>query len=245
MKAILTHVKNPEIRNFPPFGSIIRREKPVYDLPCAMLAVILWMYWSQVVIRAALYRRRYRKSPGLLPKKLSERILWPMWAPLVVGWCLLPVLALTSRQPLFMLPEGVQSHPALFMLRCVAAGLAAGCYLLTVHCWRRMGRSWSLAVVPRAKTELVRTGLYASIRHPIYALSIVLMVASVIVVPIWPMFLLATLHVFFMILKARGEERSLLAALGPVYAEYRRRTGAFFPRISRCLTDDPRLDYNK
>jgi protein-S-isoprenylcysteine O-methyltransferase Ste14 len=92
-----------------------------------------------------------------------------------------------------------------------------------------MGKNWSMAVMPDQKTELVTTGLYAYVRHPIYALSILLMLCSAAVVPTAPMAVVAVVHVALMLAKARNEERFLLAAQGEAYARYCRRTGRFFP----------------
>jgi protein-S-isoprenylcysteine O-methyltransferase Ste14 len=89
-----------------------------------------------------------------------------------------------------------------------------------------------MAVVPGEKTELVQTGPYALVRHPIYALSMALMLCSALVIPTLPMIAVAMVHVLFMALKARSEEQSLLDAHGESYADYCRRTGRFFPRLT-------------
>jgi len=92
-----------------------------------------------------------------------------------------------------------------------------------------MGKSWRMAVTPRERTELVTTGLYAYLRHPIYALSILLMLCSAVVVATVPMLVVAAIHIALMVLKARNEERFLLTVHGDAYRSYCRRTGRFFP----------------
>jgi protein-S-isoprenylcysteine O-methyltransferase Ste14 len=77
----------------------------------------------------------------------------------------------------------------------------------------------------------VTTGLYRSIRHPIYALSILLMTATAVVLPTVPMIAVALVHVTLMNLKARNEERHLLAMHGESYASYLAQTGRFLPRL--------------
>lgn len=88
-----------------------------------------------------------------------------------------------------------------------------------------------MAVTPREKTRLVTTGLYRAIRHPIYALSILLMTATAVVLPTAPMIAVAVVHVTLMNLKARNEERHLLAVHGEAYADYLAGTGRFLPRL--------------
>ena len=88
-----------------------------------------------------------------------------------------------------------------------------------------------MAVTPGEKTDLVTTGLYRTIRHPIYALSILLMMATAVVLPTPPMIAVALVNVTLTNLKARNEERHLLAMHGESYAAYLARTGRFLPRF--------------
>jgi protein-S-isoprenylcysteine O-methyltransferase Ste14 len=62
-----------------------------------------------------------------------------------------------------------------------------------------------------------------------------LMLASVVVVPTVPMALVACLHLVAMNLKARYEERHLGESLGADYADYCRRVGRFWPRLSPAV----------
>jgi protein-S-isoprenylcysteine O-methyltransferase Ste14 len=60
-----------------------------------------------------------------------------------------------------------------------------------------------------------------------------LMVCTAIVVPTTPMLLVAMVHVVLMNIKARNEERHLLAMHGDAYARYLSRTGRFIPHAGR------------
>ena len=75
-----------------------------------------------------------------------------------------------------------------------------------------MGRNWRMAIAPDQQTELVTTGLYRLVRHPIYALSILLMTCTVVVVPTLPVAAMAVVHIGLMLTKARNEERFLAGA---------------------------------
>jgi protein-S-isoprenylcysteine O-methyltransferase Ste14 len=199
------------------------------DWPAALLAAALWAYWSAAIAKAIVLRLRHGRAAGLFwPRKPAERWMWPIWVPVVVAWNLLPWLALRPTSPWFALPA-FQAWAVLSLLRFAAAAVALGCLFLTVLCWARMGGNWSVAVVPEAKGDLVQSGPYALVRHPIYALSVALMLCSLVVVPTLPMLALALLHVPFLVLKARSEERSLAAAHGSAYVEYCRRVGRFLP----------------
>jgi protein-S-isoprenylcysteine O-methyltransferase Ste14 len=204
----------------------------VDDLPGQILMATVWIYWTGVLVMSVLSRLWFRQAAGLLPQKAAERLVWPAWALVIAAWVVLPRLALKDHHPLLQLPEGATSSSALYCLRLMASLVALGCLLVTIRCWVRMGRSWSIAVVPSAKTQLVTSDLYALVRHPIYALSILLMLTSMVVVPTIPMAAAGFAHIALMAFKARSEEHSLLGMHGAEYADYCRRTGRFFPRFS-------------
>ena len=86
-------------------------------------------------------------------------------------------------------------------------------------------------VSEKRKGTLITDGLFAYVRHPIYALSMLLMLCSAIILATPLMWGIWAVHLVLNNLKARNEERHLLAAHGEPYALYLRRTGRFFPRL--------------
>jgi protein-S-isoprenylcysteine O-methyltransferase Ste14 len=142
----------------------------------------------------------------------------------VAAWVALPVLACQGRlgTQTIGLPEG---------LRWSAAGVAGICYGLSAYCWSTMGRNWSMAVVPDQSTRLVTAGPYRWVRHPIYSLSIVMMLATAVVLPVGAMILTAALHIVALNLKAAHEELHLAGRFGSEYARYTRTAGRFWPRL--------------
>ena len=200
------------------------------DVPSTVLTGTVWAYWFCVGVMSVRVRRKTRKLSGIVPKQRIEQLLWLVWVPLVLSWMALPYLALSQSHPPLSLPVFAR-QPEYAALRWLAAALGLLALALTIECWARMGKNWRMAVTPDQKTELVTTGLYDRIRHPIYALSILLMFCSVVVVPTVPMATLALIHLGLMLVKARNEERFLLGVHGDVYARYCDRTGRFFPRL--------------
>jgi protein-S-isoprenylcysteine O-methyltransferase Ste14 len=94
-----------------------------------------------------------------------------------------------------------------------------------------MGRDWRMDVSEKRTGALITDGLFAYVRHPIYALSTALMICSAIIIATPPMVILAGVNLVLVNLKARNEERHLLAMYGEPYAAYLRRTGRFLPRL--------------
>jgi protein-S-isoprenylcysteine O-methyltransferase Ste14 len=200
--------------------------------PTAILAAALWAYWANAMQRVRRARRRGR-SAGLVPGQPCEIAMFSVWLPIVILWLGLPLAALVTDRAPFGLEAAVFDVrlPAARALRWTASGAAIACFLATRSCWRRMGRSWRMAILPGERTELVTTGPYAVVRHPIYALSILLMGCSAAVLPTPTMLAIACVHAFLMVLKARREERHLAATHGDHYRDYERRTGGFLPRL--------------
>jgi protein-S-isoprenylcysteine O-methyltransferase Ste14 len=207
------------------------RERVMQDGPVLLLSATIWAYWIGVTIMVVRVRRETRRLPGVVPEQRLERLMWLVWIPLITLWLVLPPLAAMQRRGMFALPELILTHSGLVRLRWGASLVGVACLLATIGCWARMGKNWRIGVASDQGTELVTDGLYARIRHPIYAFSVLLMLCSVVVLPTIPMIGIAIVHAALMILKARHEERFLLSTHGERYANYCRRTGRFFPRL--------------
>ena len=87
----------------------------------------------------------------------------------------------------------------------IAAGVAVAALVVTWICWINMGKSWRMGINPGEKTELVFTGPFAFVRHPIYGLSQLLVIATFIALPSPLMLVIAILHILFMQWEVRRE----------------------------------------
>jgi protein-S-isoprenylcysteine O-methyltransferase Ste14 len=202
------------------------------DIPALVLTATIWVYWFAVGAMVVRARRKTRQLAGLVPEQALERRIWVVLVPLIVLWIVLPWLALTRTQALLAPPEFVLRVPPYAALRWVAAVCAVMCLALTAKCWARMGSDWRMAVSETQKSALITDGLFARVRHPIYALQILLMLCSAIIVATVPMLVVAVVHFCLMYLKARNEERHMLKVHGASYEAYLQRTGRFFPRLA-------------
>ena len=103
---------------------------------------------------------------------------------------------------------------------------------LALTWWARMqlGRLWSSAITRKEEHRLVDTGPYAFVRHPIYTGLIIALLATAAIEATLVALLGALLIVLGLWVKARAEERFLLAELGPdAYESYRRRVPMLVP----------------
>ena len=201
------------------------------DIPAVLLVTTIWCYWFGVGAMIVRARRKTHDLAGLVPEQPFERAMFVIWIPLVIAWIVLPWLALTRTNPLFAVPQFAREEPLYAALRWLAAVIALACLAMTAWCWSRMGKDWRMDVSEKRKGTLITDGLFAYVRHPIYALSMLLMLCSAIIIPTPPMLGIWAVHLVLNNLKARNEERHLLATHGETYALYLRRTGRFFPRF--------------
>lgn len=203
----------------------------VADAPLLITAVAIWAYWLSVLIMGVRRRLSAQGASGLAPAERREQMMWLLWVPVIAAWIALPALA-TKDHWLLQLPAWAHENAAIYITRWAAASTAALCYCLTVVCWIVMGRNWSVAVV-HDDQQLVTNGPFRFVRHPIYSLSILLMACTIIVLPTLPLAMTAALHIVLLNLKARGEERHLLAKYGEQYRAYMKSAGRFVPKLSK------------
>jgi len=201
------------------------------DLPGIILVATIWAYWFGVGIMIVRVRRQTHTLAGLVPEHRLEQYLWLLWVPLVAAWIAVPYLALVHRTAPWVVASFARANPGYAVVRWLAAAIGFCALLATSACWARMGRNWRMAVSKAKKGDLITDGPFRLVRHPIYALSRVLMACSALVVPSWPMFALLLVHLVLTQIKARTEEEHLLVIHGDTYRDYRARTRAFLPRL--------------
>lgn len=100
-------------------------------------------------------------------------------------------------------------------------------------CWARhnLGNNWSLSVQEKENHQLIKSGIYGIIRHPIYLGLLMLFVGNAIIVGDYRG-IIAVLIVFSSFwYKLLKEEKILLSIFGNQYTEYKKKTKALIPYI--------------
>jgi protein-S-isoprenylcysteine O-methyltransferase Ste14 len=110
--------------------------------------------------------------------------------------------------------------------------LMSGSIALFVASSRALGRNWSLVARTRTDHELIRSGPYARVRHPIYLAMLLFLLALAVAMGHWAQLLLA-IPLFLAGTKIRtdAEDRLLEQSFGEAFRKYRSGTPAIFPRI--------------
>jgi protein-S-isoprenylcysteine O-methyltransferase Ste14 len=113
------------------------------------------------------------------------------------------------------------------------AGVAITAVGFAITVWARaaLGSNWSGTVTVKVDHELIRTGPYRWVRHPIYTGMTVAMAGTAVALDEWRgVIALLLLWVSFTI-KRLKEEQFMKQTFGEKYIEYSQTTGAIFPRL--------------
>jgi len=190
-----------------------------------LLGKILWLAgivgWC--VIRYVPQRRALRTATAITRDRGRERaMLWTSF----IGIFVVPAIYVASGQPRFA-DYGVA--PA----QIVLGGLAcAGAMWLFRRTHKDLGRNWSATLKLRESHALVTTGIYRSLRHPMYAAFWLWTAAQALLLANWiagPAGLVAFGFHFFM--RVGREEQMLHEKFGEAYRDYAARTNRIIPWI--------------
>jgi protein-S-isoprenylcysteine O-methyltransferase Ste14 len=105
-----------------------------------------------------------------------------------------------------------------------AAGLAFSAWA-RVH----LGRNWSATVTVKQDHELIRTGPYAIVRHPIYTGVLFGIIGTALAIGQWRGVVAVVIVLVAFWRKLRIEERWMSETFGEEYRRYRARTRALIP----------------
>jgi protein-S-isoprenylcysteine O-methyltransferase Ste14 len=126
-------------------------------------------------------------------------------------------------------PVGFEkSAPALIASMLLAPLPVALAWAATRH----LGKYWRYEAALSEDHELIQTGPYSYLRHPIYTSMLGMLLATGFALTWWPM-LLAALAFFFagLEIRVRAEDRLLAGRFPEAFAAYRARVPAYIPFI--------------
>lgn len=111
-------------------------------------------------------------------------------------------------------------------------GLAVFLLGLALAVWARIyiGRNWGMPMSEKADPELVTTGPYHTIRHPIYSGIILAMIGTAIAVSLYWLIAVVLIGGYF-IYSATREERYMVQTFPEAYPRYQRSTKMLIPFV--------------
>jgi protein-S-isoprenylcysteine O-methyltransferase Ste14 len=184
----------------------------------------LWAAWVGWVIFSIYWE--IAKSRNTQATKVESAVSRGIHA-LLVNVALLMVVAPVRGLGRFEPESSVLLSPLMTL------GIAVEATGLFVAIWarRHLGRYWSGEITLMADHQLIRTGPYRKLRHPIYTGLLSMYAGSALITGTWVAIIGVAVAVLAYLRKLRLEEANMLSAFGLDYEEYRRESWALLPGI--------------
>ncbi len=191
------------------------RLPPPHDLLILALWVLWAIYWGIAAIgtKAVLWREGWR-----------SRLFY--MAPVAVG-----IVLVSSRR---LMPAWLGAPliaPAAPGLYGAGVTLALCGFAIAIWARRRLGGNWSGLVTLKRDHELVRSGPYRFVRHPIYTGLLLAVIGTELAANQRRGIAIVALILFGITRKIRIEERLMDETFGAQYAAYRAEVRALVPGI--------------
>lgn len=191
------------------------------------MTISTWLivaFWLVLVVTWAASWGRARRT-------ISGRRAWLREVTLRLAIVILVLLAfrlpIVSQVLPSLWPYAVNHSPIAGLVGVVLSALGVGVAVLgRLH----LGRNWGLPMSRKQEPELVTTGPYAVIRHPIYAGLLLAMLGSAIGQSIFWILPLVVCVPYF-IYSARHEENFMTQQFPEHYPAYVKRTRMFLPYV--------------
>lgn len=173
--------------------------------------VIFSLYWEIAAKNSA---------PAIKSESRFSRGIHVVLANAALLFIFFPISALNQR----FLPDNL-------LIKLAGIALEFAGVALAIWARRILGRNWSGEITIKQDHELVRTGPYGIVRHPIYTAIFAMYVGSVIVSGHVHALVGFAIGILAYLRKVRMEEANLATAFGEKYNAYREDTWALVPGV--------------
>jgi protein-S-isoprenylcysteine O-methyltransferase Ste14 len=193
-------------------------ERNVNSISFFSLAADLWMFLGAYWLVSMLQRKEAKKKESLaerlkhfLPVLLALGLLF--WQKAGFGWL------------------GARFVPQSSVIAAIGLVLTAAGVGLAIWARWHLGKNWSGSVTIHSEHELIRTGPYKTMRHPIYTGILLAMAGTAVVLGEVRGVIAFGLTFFTFWWKARKEEAWLAQEFGAGFEAHTKHTGMFLPRM--------------
>jgi protein-S-isoprenylcysteine O-methyltransferase Ste14 len=179
------------------------------------LWIIFWVYW---LVSASGVKKNARRNPWWHSGSLRFFLLI----------IILLLTRLQHRRHVFGNFSGsAPSNPA---IRCTGVFFCALGLLLAIWARVHLGRNWGAPMTVKEEPELITTGPYRVVRHPIYSGILVAMLGSALVIGT-PWLIAFVFFVVYFAYCAKTEERLMTQQFPNEYPRYKRQTKMLIPFV--------------
>ncbi len=176
---------------------------PAFRTFILVVWVVFWLYWMISAVRAkAGSRTRRTRPPGLLLAILAFLLLRMFSAG-----------SLAVHAPI------VQAVGVVLFVSGLGLAVWARIYL---------GRNWGMPMTQKDEPELVTSGPYRLVRHPIYSGILLALAGTSLATNVYWLIATAAMGTYF-VYSARVEEKIMAASFPSAYPSYRTKTKMLIP----------------
>jgi protein-S-isoprenylcysteine O-methyltransferase Ste14 len=189
-----------------------------------------WVLFGGLMVMQVYFASRVRQAGERIKadREAIEREGWWYAVVRAVGsLSLIAFLVLYGINPPWL---GVLSVPLPDWLRWMGVALGAVSFVLYAWSQATLGKAWSPHLQMREEHQLVTTGPYARIRHPIYLALIGFLTGIALVTANWFFIALLVVSLVVLALRIPKEEQMMIEDFGEEYKVYMQRTGRLFPK---------------
>jgi protein-S-isoprenylcysteine O-methyltransferase Ste14 len=186
----------------------------LYESFFPVVWIVFVLYWQ---IKAADTKATQRLEPA------ASRILRVLIFLIAIALLSIPLIPLPWLY--------VQLWPSGYWPFWLGAALTVAGLLFAVWAREHLGRNWSRSVTIKQGHELITTGPYAVVRHPIYTGILTGFLGMAIAISQVRGFIVVVLIFVVFWLKLRMEEEWMRSQFGETYATYARQTAALVPYL--------------
>ncbi len=174
-------------------------------------------------------RRESKRGPRRerLAESARNEGFWAVLLRFIMFFVLIAALTLYLVYPSWI---ALLSFPLPLWLRWAGAGLSLASILYIAWVQHFLGKQWSASLEIAKDHELVTSGPYRLIRHPLYMGIIFMAPGFALVTASWILVALLPIGVF-LFLRVRKEERMMIERFGEEYLNYMRKTKRFIPFV--------------
>lgn len=190
----------------------------IFNPAALSCAIFVSIYWFIVFLKVIIITPKLGKMPNVIPKDWLGFVSRLLMLPLIIAW-----IALSWR-------AGYTLPPWSSGFAWLGSVIALFALLATIYCWYYMGQAWRIGIDPKECNALLTTGPFHYIRHPIYSLSMLLMLGCTLACQTSIMMSILCAHCLLFYTEARREEHHLLRLQGDAYQRYVAQTQRFFSR---------------
>lgn len=203
-----------------------------FEWIAAAIVILSLIYVSFILtLRDWLVALRKGQAVTLIPERHGRK--WPLWTQIAVvlfGLIICIPFFYYLWIPLFSISPILKQTLGVIGLVLYLAGI-----IFILWARRMLGRNWGLSTSTQVKLmddhQLIQSGPYAFVRHPMYFGWWVALLGLTLLYPVWAIFLMLIFSVISFSNRARREEAALAERFGDEWTRYKTQTKFLIPLI--------------